>query len=76
MSTALTALGKESGSPVSGLDSCEAHNSLSANIDDETGDGGAVDRKVSVNSISTVPNGGLRAWLVVLGSFFLFFNCW
>ena len=22
------------------------------------------------------PDGGLRAWLQVLGSFFLFFNCW
>jgi hypothetical protein len=22
------------------------------------------------------PNGGLRAWLQVVGSFFLFFNCW
>jgi hypothetical protein len=22
------------------------------------------------------PNGGFRAWLQVVGSFFLFFNCW
>ena len=22
------------------------------------------------------PNGGFQAWLQVLGSFFLFFNCW
>ena len=22
------------------------------------------------------PNGGFKAWLQVLGSFFLFFNCW
>jgi hypothetical protein len=22
------------------------------------------------------PNGGAKAWLQVLGSFFLFFNCW
>ena len=36
-----------------------------------------VQRKVSsVNDVSKVPNGGLRAWLQVLGSFFLFFNSW
>lgn len=32
--------------------------------------------KHSVNSVSTVPNGGLLAWLQVLGAFFLFFNSW
>ena len=26
--------------------------------------------------IDPPPNGGLTAWLQVLGSFFLFFNCW
>lgn len=30
--------------------------------------------KPSVNNIKSVPNGGLWAWLQVLGSFFLFFN--
>jgi hypothetical protein len=29
-----------------------------------------------VNDLSSVPNGGLRAWLQVAGSFFLFFNTW
>jgi hypothetical protein len=28
------------------------------------------------NDISSVPNGGLRAWLQVVGSFSLFFNTW
>lgn len=32
--------------------------------------------KPSVNNIKSVPNGGLRAWLQVLGSFFLFWNTW
>jgi MFS family permease len=32
--------------------------------------------KPSVNNIRSVPNGGLTAWLQVLGSFFLFFNTW
>lgn len=32
--------------------------------------------KPSVNNIKSVPNGGLTAWLQVLGSFFLFFNTW
>lgn len=32
--------------------------------------------KVSVNNVSSIPNGGLRAWLQVLGVFFLFFNTW
>ncbi|OCK86333.1 MFS general substrate transporter [Lepidopterella palustris CBS 459.81] len=30
----------------------------------------------SVNHIGSIPNGGLRAWLQVAGSFFLFFNSW
>ena len=32
--------------------------------------------KPSINNIKSVPNGGLTAWLQVLGSFFLFFNTW
>ena len=32
--------------------------------------------KPSINNIKSVPNGGLKAWLQVLGSFFLFFNSW
>ncbi|KAF2144961.1 uncharacterized protein K452DRAFT_284346 [Aplosporella prunicola CBS 121167] len=30
----------------------------------------------SVNDVSAVPNGGTKAWLQVLGAFFLFFNSW
>jgi predicted MFS family arabinose efflux permease len=30
----------------------------------------------SVNNFASIPNGGLKAWLQVLGSFFLFFNSW
>ena len=29
-----------------------------------------------VNDLSSVPNGGLRAWLQVVGAFMLFFNTW
>jgi hypothetical protein len=29
-----------------------------------------------VNDLSSVPNGGLTAWLQVVGGFFLFFNTW
>ncbi|KAK4620099.1 MFS-type transporter dbaD [Fulvia fulva] len=50
---------------------------------DVTADGalGAVLEKVasskpSVNNIKSVPNGGLTAWLQVVGSFFLFMNTW
>lgn len=32
--------------------------------------------KASVNNVASIPNGGLRAWLQVLGVFFLFFNTW
>lgn len=39
-------------------------------------DGAPLEKIKSVNSISSIPNGGLRAWLVVVGSFFLFFNSW
>ncbi len=42
-------------------------------------DGGALEKKVSkasVNNMSSIPNGGLKAWLQVLGAFFLMFNTW
>ena len=42
-------------------------------------DGGKVQKtksQASVNDISSIPNGGLRAWLQVLGAFSLFFNTW
>ena len=42
-------------------------------------DGGKLQKKTtkaSVNNISSIPNGGLRAWLQVVGVFFLFFNTW
>jgi hypothetical protein len=35
-----------------------------------------VSTRISVNNVSSIPNGGLKAWLQVLGSFFLFFNTW
>ena len=37
-------------------------------------DRGNLDRTES--NISIIPDGGLQAWLVVAGSFFLFFNSW
>lgn len=33
-------------------------------------------KKESVNNVAAIPNGGLTAWLQVLGSFFLFCNTW
>ncbi|KAF2086791.1 MFS general substrate transporter [Saccharata proteae CBS 121410] len=30
----------------------------------------------SINNAASIPDGGLRAWLQVLGAFFLFFNSW
>lgn len=45
--------------------------------DGEGGAGDALSRmssRPSVNNIKSVPNGGLRAWLQVLSSFFVFFN--
>jgi hypothetical protein len=42
-------------------------------------DGGKLEKKTtkaSVNNVSSIPNGGLRAWLQVVGVFFLFFNTW
>lgn len=32
--------------------------------------------KFSVTNEGSIPNGGFRAWLQVLGAFFLFFNTW
>lgn len=30
----------------------------------------------SVNNVASIPNGGIRAWMQVAGSFFLFYNTW
>lgn len=35
-----------------------------------------VSTRVSVNNTSQIPNGGFKAWIQVVGSFFLFFNTW
>lgn len=35
-----------------------------------------VSTRVSVNNTSQIPNGGMKAWMQVVGSFFLFFNTW
>lgn len=35
-----------------------------------------VSKQPSVNNAASIPNGGLWAWLQVLGAFFLFFNSW
>ena len=50
---------------------------------DREGDGGVISKvpskaasKASVNNVASIPNGGLRAWLQVLGAFMLFFNTW
>lgn len=44
------------------------------------GEEDAVERQASlqpcVNDVESIPNGGLAAWLQVLGAFFLFFNSW
>ena len=46
-------------------------------IDDDDGASlSKVSTKPSVNNIRSVPNGGLKAWLQVLGVFFVFFNTW
>ncbi|KAK4553601.1 hypothetical protein LTR86_009397 [Recurvomyces mirabilis] len=43
-------------------------------------DGAALEKvtsaKPSINNIKSVPNGGLKAWLQVLGSFFVYWNAW
>ena len=49
----------------------------------DTEDGGELEKtvtqrssgRISVNNVKAIPNGGLQAWLQVLGAFFLFFNC-
>ena len=38
--------------------------------------GPVASEKPSINNIKSVPNGGLKAWLQVVGAFFLFWNTW
>ncbi|KAF2426260.1 MFS general substrate transporter [Tothia fuscella] len=35
-----------------------------------------VKSRIDVNHVASIPNGGLHAWMQVVGSFFLFFNTW
>ncbi|KAK0853804.1 hypothetical protein LTR91_008886 [Friedmanniomyces endolithicus] len=50
------------------------------NNNDNDPDGGQLEKvssaKPSLTNIRFVPNGGLLAWLQVLGSFFIYFNAW
>ena len=32
--------------------------------------------KPSAHNTSSIPNGGVKAWFQVLGTFFIFFNTW
>ncbi|KIW08340.1 uncharacterized protein PV09_01258 [Verruconis gallopava] len=32
--------------------------------------------RISVNNLASIPNGGFRAWMQVMGSFFIFYNSW
>ncbi|KAH7138956.1 major facilitator superfamily domain-containing protein [Dendryphion nanum] len=36
----------------------------------------AASKQPSVNNVESIPDGGVTAWLQVLGAFFLFFNSW
>ena len=49
-------------------------------IDAEAGFTNAAATPATVTKVETEigppPNGGFQAWLQVVGSFFLFFNCW
>lgn len=45
----------------------------------EEADGAPVSRvptRVSINDVNAIPNGGLLAWLQVLGAWMLFFDTW
>ena len=37
---------------------------------------GAESVESALTHVANIPNGGLIAWLQVLGSFFIFFNTW
>lgn len=69
----------ELNSPDGSMRSAVGH-PVEAGIQAEEGfDGGELEKKAtkfSVNNVSSIPNGGLRAWLQVLGVFFIFFNTW
>ena len=33
-------------------------------------------QKASVNDTTSIPDGGIKAWMQVMGTFFIFFNTW
>lgn len=47
-----------------------------ANINPHTGLPVDISNNNTADDDDGPPDGGLKAWLQVLGSFFLFFNCW
>lgn len=54
----------------------EPAGALRASDDENQNKGDPAELKTSVNNVSSVPNGGTKAWLQVLGAHFLFFNSW
>lgn len=50
-----------------------AHDGVIQGFDKKTE---AVERNLSANNASSVPNGGTMAWLQVLSAHILFFNSW
>jgi hypothetical protein len=54
----------------------EPAGALQASDDENQDRGDPPTLKASVNNVSSIPNGGTKAWLQVLGAHFLFFNSW
>jgi len=49
---------------------------LDYTVDAEAAPVSRVPTRVSVNDVKAIPNGGLLAWLQVLGAWMLFFDTW
>lgn len=60
------------------MDSVESENSTEENVSRPVHDAGVVPVQVKANTTGhdAPPDGGLKAWLQVAGSFFLYFNTW
>lgn len=67
---------EDSVKPSQSTESMKAEEEGATNKDIESATAAPVAKGPSANNIAAIPNGGLQAWMQVVGAWVLFFNTW